>query len=180
MVGDGYTLVIMLHGDVNDISKILNVLSECVLFDFESGRLDEWLLTGTVFNNQPTYGDKPKTRGRETANLKDEWWIGGSENKDNDVPVGTMTSPPFIIKGSTLKFRIGGGTDINTLRVELLIAGVVVDKMGSAADSETMQEKSFNMAIYREKVAQLRVVDNASGSWGHINVDHFEDMICTE
>jgi len=165
-------------------------VSECILFDFESGRLDEWILTGTAFNNQPTYGDNPSARGNVPANQKGDWWIGGYENRSSpslpagqvqgDGPVGTMTSPPFIIKGSTLKFRITGGMDINTIRVELLVGGAVVDKIGSSAESETMQEKTFNVASYREKVAQLRVVDNAPGWWGHINVDHFEDMICNE
>jgi hypothetical protein len=47
------------------------------IFDFETGEnaLKNWTLTGTVFNNQPTYGDNPKARGREPSNHKGDWWI---------------------------------------------------------------------------------------------------------
>ncbi|KAK3699567.1 hypothetical protein QZH41_014282, partial [Actinostola sp. cb2023] len=168
-----------------------NCHKKCILFDFETGRLDDWTLTGTVFNNQPTYGDNPTARGNGVpSHHQGNWWIGGYENRSSpshtagaiqgDGPTGTMTSPPFIIQGTKLKFLIGGGSDTNSLRMELLIQDAIIYSATSDNNTETMTQKSFDVTNYRGQIAQLRVVDRSSGGWGHINVDHIEDSICTE
>ena len=102
-------------------------------FDFENGRLDGWTKSGTVFDNQPTYGDNPTARGRgQPANQQGEWWIGGAENRPNtispagstqgDKPQGTLTSPPFFISGNgKLSFLIGGGCNTDYVRAEMII-----------------------------------------------------------
>ena len=90
-----------------------------------------------------------------------------------------MTSPKFIIKGTKIKFLVGGGNDISVERVELLVGGNVIAS-ATGEQTETMSEKIFDVTSYRGEIAQLRVVDGSSGAWGHINVDHFEDSICLE
>ena len=162
--------------------------SECVLFDFESGRLDGWKLTGTAFANQPTYGDNPKARGRPTSNLIGTWFIATYENQPSpshavaiqgNGAIGTATSPSFLIKGTTLKFLIGGGAAASS-RVELLVSGQVIYSATSDSNSETMVQKTFDVTNYREQAAQIRLVDESTGHWGHIEADHFEDSICAE
>jgi len=148
-------------------------------------------MTGTVFNNQPTYGDNPTARGTGVpSHHQGDWWIGTFENRpspshpagatQDDGPTGTMTSPPFIIQGTKLKFLIGGGSDTNSLRVELLIQDAIIYSATSDNNTETMTQKAFDVTNYRGQIAQLRVVDRSSVGWGHINVDHIEDSICTE
>ena len=163
------------------------------LFDFENG-LSGWTFTGTAFNNQPTYGNNPTARNRETSNHTGDWWIGGHENRPNssqpagkiqgDVPQGSMTSPRFVIAGNLFKFLIGGGCDESVIRAELIVDGnVVLKKTGSRNPDgkgncyESMTEKSWNVSGFTGKQAQLRLIDNSSDSWGHINFDHFE-AIC--
>ena len=104
-------------------------------FDFENG-ISGWTKTGTVFDNQPTYGDNPTARNRgQPAEQQGDFWIGGYENRPSeeapageiqgDEPQGTLTSPPLKIVGNTISFLIGGGCDMNTVRAELIIDGEV-------------------------------------------------------
>ena len=105
------------------------------MFDFENG-IGGWTKTGTVFDNQPTYGDNPTARNRDQpAEQQGDFWIGGFENRPSkeapageiqgDEPQGTLTSPPLKIMGKAISFLIGGGCDMNTVRAELIIDGEV-------------------------------------------------------
>ncbi|HGE71552.1 TPA: hypothetical protein ENX78_11995, partial [Candidatus Poribacteria bacterium] len=73
--------------------------------DFESGDLRGWTKTGNAFDNQPTLGDNPKARNRESSRHQGKWWIGGYEKyqgkpdqKPGDIQgdqlTGTLTSEP--------------------------------------------------------------------------------------
>ncbi|KXJ29281.1 hypothetical protein AC249_AIPGENE29052 [Exaiptasia diaphana] len=162
---------------------------ECTLFDFENGRLDGWTLTGTAFNNQPTYGDNPRARGRNPSNVKGDWFVGTYDNrpspshpaggKQGNGPTGTATSPQFVIQGTKLRFLIGGGSDTKSERLELLIGGSVVDSATSRSNRDGMEQREFDVSSFRGRVAQFRIVDESSYDWGIINVDHIEDNYCT-
>ncbi|KXJ29283.1 hypothetical protein AC249_AIPGENE29092 [Exaiptasia diaphana] len=167
-----------------------NCEEKCVLFDFESGRLEGWNLTGTAFNNQPTYGDNTLARGKPSANLKGKWFVGTFEDRPSpshpaagqqgNGPTGTATSPTFVIRGTKLRFLIGGESNINTERLELLIGGSVVAKATSTQSDHPMTMKSFDVTAYKGKEARVRLVDMSSGSWGLLNVDQIEDSYCSE
>ena len=110
-------------------------VSACSL-DFEDG-IGGWERTGTAFDNQPTFGDNPKARNRESAKQKGDWWIGGAELRpkesalpgkqppDADLPQGTLTSPCFQIVGHNISFLIGGGCELNEIRAELIVKNKV-------------------------------------------------------
>lgn len=85
-----------------------------------------------MFSNQPTFGDNPTARNRgQPSKHQGDWWIGGFENRPSkeahagdiqgDVPTGRLTSPRFRIIGRKISFLIGGGCDVNLIRVELLV-----------------------------------------------------------
>ena len=167
----------------------VNPADQCVKFDFEHG-ISDWVKTGTAFENQPTYGDNPTAREKgQPANQKGDWWIGGYENRprpsspageiQGDGPKGTLTSPTFRIIGGKLSFLIGGGCDADTVYAELLIDQVPVFK-ATGSCSETMEERDWDVSAHHGKEAQLRLVDNTSGGWGHINFDHMIDEHCQQ
>ena len=117
------------------IKRFLSVLFLACKFDFEDG-IDGWEKTGTVFNNQPTYGDNPTARHRQQpANQQGDWWIGGAEDRpcicasagyiQGDHRQGTLLSPSFTIMEQNISFLIGGGCDVDSVRAELLINGQV-------------------------------------------------------
>ena len=91
-------------------------------------------MTGTAFIQQPTFGDNPAARKRESAQQQGDWWIGGAENrpsgsdpagklsaKSGDPPQGTLIPPCFRIVGKNISFLIGGGCTINDIRAELIV-----------------------------------------------------------
>ena len=149
--------------------------------------MSNWTLNGTAFNNQPTYGNNTLSRPKRSwSNHKGDWWIGTFEDRSSpsepfggeqtDVPQGSLTSPSFQITGKLLTFLIGAGCDKSfpNIRAELIIGGEVVREETPTACSATMTEKSWNVADYAGKHAQLRLVDHYSGHWGHINFDHLQ------
>ena len=102
-------------------------------FDFEDG-IGGWEMTGRAFIYQPTFGDNPAARNRESAQQQGDWWIGGAENRPSendpagrlhtdsgDTPLGTFISPCFRIVGRDISFLIGGGCSISDIRAELIV-----------------------------------------------------------
>ncbi|MBI2477742.1 MAG: hypothetical protein HYV60_03565, partial [Planctomycetia bacterium] len=86
--------------------------------DFEIGSLAGWHVEGEAFKVQPTKGDNPAVRNRETSNHEGEYWIGGYENYTGsqgtpgatrgDSLTGTLTSPEFQVTKPYITFLIGG------------------------------------------------------------------------
>lgn len=158
-------------------------------FDFENG-LRGWVAVGKAFQNQPTFGDNPTARNRgQPAHQQGDWWIGGYENRPSesalagkiqgDVPKGILISPSFEITGPTISFLIGGGCDIDKVRVELVVHNQVVKKETGKC-TETMARKIWNVGEFSGQEAHIKLVDSSSGGWGHINFDDLEgDISCS-
>ena len=113
--------------------KIFVFIYVACSFDFEDG-IGGWERTGTAFIHQPTFGDNPAARNRESAQQQGDWWIGGMEYRPSksdtagwqnpargDPPRGTLISPCFRIVGRDISFLIGGGCTISDIRAELIV-----------------------------------------------------------
>lgn len=154
-----------------------------ITWDFETGDLRGWTPTGTVFDYQPTSGDNSTARNRgQPSAHSGNYWIGGYEKYQGkpgekpgtiqgDGPTGTLTSASFAIPGGQLEFLVGGGASANT-RVEFLVDGQPVLQV-SGRNHETMQLVSWDLTPWTGRNGQIRLVDEASGGWGHINADEF-------
>eukprot|EP01033_Poteriospumella_lacustris_P006607 gene6608-4759_t len=89
------------------------------------------------------------------------------------APVGVLTSEPFVVRGASLSFLVGGGCDIYATFVELLVDGQAVQRVTGACDVR-MQRVTLSTAAFVARAAQLRIVDNSSTEpWGFISVDDF-------
>lgn len=150
--------------------------------DFESGTLDGWTVEGEAFLIQPTKGDNTAARNREPSNLQGDWWIGGYEKyngsvgKPGDIAgdghTGTLTSQEFTIKKPYVTFRIGAGNLPGKVGVRLLIDDKATE-LATGVDSETMVNFNADVREYIGKTVRLQIFDEATGGWGHINVDDF-------
>lgn len=90
-----------------------------------------------------------------------------------DGPTGTLTSDVFMIAGDNINFLIGGGCDYYQEYVELLVDGVSLMKETGNCDVR-MRRANFNVSLYINRAAQIRIVDLSSSVWGHILVDDFK------
>ncbi|MBM3824741.1 MAG: c-type cytochrome [Verrucomicrobia bacterium] len=141
--------------------------------DFEDGSLRDWTVEGKAFEGQPVQGDAVAARRPDMKSQhQGDYWIGGFERVGDD-PRGTLTSAPFRVTHPWASFLVGGGPWPST-RVELVEAGTqkVLVKV-SGLESENLRPAVVSMEPHLNKTVFIRLVDQQSGHWGHLNFDGF-------
>ncbi|MFD0670846.1 GH32 C-terminal domain-containing protein [Cohnella sp. GCM10027633] len=140
--------------------------------DFESGNLTGWtVVSGNAFSAADVTTDV-------------NWGWGGPFNQNGsyhlwgfkdggDGQVGVLKSETFTLGGNgTIDFLIGGGNDINNLYVALVRASDGVELMkATGSANEAYSRVTWNAATYVGTTGYIKIVDNSSGGFGHINVD---------
>src|SRR6185295_12644129 len=141
--------------------------------DFEDGTLKDWTATGTAFDGQPIKGDTvSKRRGDMKSDHKGEYWIGTFE-KAGDPPTGTLTSVPFKVTHPWCTFYIADRAHENTyVTIYSLPEKQIIAKV-SGDETENLKPVSVDLTAYVGKEIYIRLVDQNTGHWGHLNFDHF-------
>ncbi|MGW0843197.1 GH32 C-terminal domain-containing protein [Streptomyces sp. NPDC002787] len=142
-----------------------------VLADFEGGGYGDWTTTGDAFGSAPatgTIGNQQEVSGFLGDGLVNSYL-------DGDSTTGTLTSPEFTIDKKHINFLIGGGNHptgyANPTAMELVVDGEVV-RSATGRDSEALNWASWDVGDLAGKQARIRIVDDNTGGWGHLNVDH--------
>ncbi len=145
---------------------------DLLVADFEGDDYRPWRVEGTAFGPRPARGTLPhqmEVTGYEGRGLVNSFYGG-------DASTGTLTSPPFRIQRPYLNFLIGGGKYPGRTCIDLLVDGRVVRSATGPNDrtggSERLEWESWDVSDLVGKEAILRIVDQATGGWGHINIDH--------
>jgi sucrose-6-phosphate hydrolase SacC (GH32 family) len=144
---------------------------DIVLADFEGKDYGAWKTTGEAFGSGPAQGTLPRqmrVEGFQGKGLVNSFYGG-------DKSTGTLTSPEFKIERKFITFLIGGGGIERETCMNLLVGGKVVRTATGPnileGGSEELAPSSWDVAEFAGKTAQIQIVDNATGGWGHINVD---------
>lgn len=140
---------------------------DVIINDFENGTFDKWKVEGEAFGPNPT--EKPYEGQQNIDGFQGKYWANSFYK--GDTPQGKLISNSFVISHNYINFLMGGGT---TCYVELIIDNEVVLTSHPAINSEALSWYTWDVEKYKNKTATIQVVDNQSGSWGHILVDHFE------
>ncbi|HZO84671.1 MAG TPA: glycoside hydrolase family 32 protein [Verrucomicrobiae bacterium] len=149
------------------LSSQVCAADDVVISSFDPGTYGDWKATGTAFEKGPASGDL-------ITKLEIENAVGtgvASSEIEGDGPTGTLVSPAFNIQRPYISFLIGGGNyELHTC-LNLLVGGKVV-RSATGWNSDRLVHASWDVRPWVGKQAQIQLVDEASGSWGHINVDH--------
>ena len=132
-----------------------------------------WTATGTCFGSGPARDTLPN---QETV----DGYLGNGfvdTYLNGDASTGTLTSPSFTIQRNYIKFLIGGGSYRGEggfggeTRVDLLVGGQVVQHAAGPGEWEHLDWEQWDVGGLLGQTAQIRIVDTATGGWGHLDVD---------
>ena len=141
--------------------------------DFETGSLKDWTPEGNAFDQQPVKGDTVAVRRNDMKSQhQGSYWIGTFERGGDDL-TGTLTSARFKVTQPWASFLVAGGSSANT-RVELI--DTTTQKaffQVSGNDTENLRPVVVDLATVQGKEILIRLIDQQTGGWGHLNFDDF-------
>ncbi|MBL9166255.1 MAG: glycoside hydrolase family 32 protein [Verrucomicrobiales bacterium] len=145
---------------------------DIVIATFENDSYAPWTVTGEAFGPAPAKGTLPgqmHVDGFQGKGLVNSFFKG-------DATTGSLTSPEFKIERRYIGFLIGGGKSTEKLALNLLVGGKIVRSATGPNDqpggSEMLAPESWDVGEFAGQNAKIQIIDNATGGWGHINVDH--------
>ncbi|MGG0382980.1 GH32 C-terminal domain-containing protein [Priestia filamentosa] len=153
---------------VTDVKEIENP-------DFETGHLNGWkTVGGDAFTNNHVTNVTTNWSGPFDQNGKYHLW-GFSDKHNGDDATGELHSSYFKLSGSgEINLLMGGGNDIKNRYVSLVRASddkELLRQANTKFADEKYQRYVWDASKYLGEVLYIKAVDNATGSWGHINLD---------
>lgn len=150
-------------------------LEGTVFANFEtSSYAPGWAVTGSAFGSGPAQGTLPNQQ------LVTGYLGNGLVNSYNngDGTTGTLTSPVFIITNNCINFLIGGGNHPGQTCINLIVNGSIV-QTATGNNDEILRWNGWNVTQWKGQNAQIQILDNYTGGWGHVLVDHivFSDVL---
>jgi levanase len=129
-----------------------------------------WTGTGDLTpNSQPSSSGGDFYIGTKRMNTFETGTAPGDDRQ------GTLTSPEFPITKNFMSMLVGGGNRSadsgQILAVQLLINGSIVRSL-AGDNAGVLNWNGWDVSEFAGQTAQLRVVDQATGGWGHLTLDH--------
>jgi hypothetical protein len=143
-------------------------------FNFETGTLKDWVAEGEAFDKQPVRGDTVAARRTDMKSAHEgNYWIGSFE-RGGDAPKGILNSAAFKVTHPYASFLVAGGSHENTCVLLVRADSQAVVFKASGANTEDLRPVVADLREHVGKEIFIRLVDQESGGWGHINFDHFQ------
>ena len=150
-------------------------LAERIVYDFETGDLQGWKVTQGAFARPVTDLAKEHNTGKPYTKGGTYFvsTLENAQNRPNDRQTGLIESPTIKLTSPTITFKIGGGRHASFELVDRATGKALVSATGE--DGERMRTVTWNVPQAVGKDVYFRVVDDATGSWGHVTID---DVTC--
>ncbi|WP_309400394.1 discoidin domain-containing protein [Cerasicoccus maritimus] len=141
--------------------------NDTILADFEGASWPTgWSTTGTAFGSGPAAGS---VSGQSLVTNFNGAGLANSFH-GGDGSTGVLTSPTFTVNAQYIHALVGGGNHPGAAEVQLVVGGNVVRTM-TGVNSENLAWQTWDVSEYNGQSAQVQVVDNVTGGWGHIMAD---------
>lgn len=140
-----------------------------ILADFEGDDYGDWKVEGEAFGSGPARGtlaNQQQVTGFEGKGLVNSFLRG-------DDTTGKLTSPTFTISRRMINFKIGGGNQPGKACINLMVGGKAV-RTSTGLNDERLLWDTWDVREFEGQEAHIEIVDEATGGWGHINIDHIE------
>ena len=145
---------------------------DVILNDFEGADFGAWKATGGAFGTEPARGEVDRQMSVDGFEGKGY----GNSFHGGDDATGTLVSPPFKVERKYIEFLIGGGGFPGKTCINLMSDGKVVRTATGPntkpGGSEHLSWQSWEVGELTGRNVVIEIVDQATGGWGHINVDH--------
>jgi fructan beta-fructosidase len=159
---------------VNEVAQS-DAAHDIVIADFEGESYGDWTVDGEAFGSGPAKGTLPHqaaVSGYEGEGIANSF-VGG------DGSTGKLTSPRFKIERDYINFLIGGGAHGQSAFIDLEIfwkdeSWIIRSASGASAEpggSGKLDWEAWDVSKVKGLEAQIRIVDEATGGWGHITID---------
>jgi fructan beta-fructosidase len=157
---------------VASASLVAAAAEDILIADFEGEDYGDWKVTGEAFGPGPAKGTLPGQMA--VSGYKGKGLVNSFYKSDGST--GTLTSPPIKIQRKFVCFLIGGGMHPGKACINLLVDGRVVRTATGPNDrpggTEELAPSMWDVTELAGKTATIQIVDDATGGWGHINIDH--------
>ncbi len=148
-----------------------------LVFDFETGDLQGWKVVEGKFDylvsDRATFHNTPN----EAYNKQGKYHLTTLEAESGkvgaDKMTGTVESPVFVLDKPEISMLVGGGSGNDTYVAICTLEGEELRKTKEGQPAETMRRIQWKVPQLVGEPAFLRVVDRATGGWGHITLDDF-------
>lgn len=140
--------------------------ADLVIGSFTGPNYGDWTPTGNAFRSGPATYSMLAQLGIE--NSPDN---GVATSKiEGEGPTGVLTSPEFVIARKYISFLIAGGDFERNTCLDLYVNGKIV-RSATGRNSDQLTSASWDVSRWHGCKAHLQIVDEATGEWGHIDVD---------
>ena len=133
-----------------------------------------WTATGGLVNQPVATG---AIGGQQFVSGFDGKGLANTFTNGNDSAQGTLTSPSFTVSHPYINFLVGGGNHPypgnNDATAVLLIVNGQVVRSATGQNDELLNWVSWDVRQFKGQTAQIEILDENSGGFGHINVDEF-------
>ncbi|WP_084146598.1 GH32 C-terminal domain-containing protein [Paenibacillus wynnii] len=157
------------HTDITDLPN----------HDFATGDLTGWTTEGDAFQDVHVTGAQffwDTIYFNPSHKIPGGYHLWGfNEEAGGDSLTGMLKSQNFVLGGNgKINFLISGGRDIDKLYVALIRASDGKELFKETATNyEEYQRKIWDASLYIGQELYIKVVDQSTGGFGHINVDDF-------
>ncbi|MFH0777531.1 MAG: family 43 glycosylhydrolase [Candidatus Eisenbacteria bacterium] len=151
---------------------------------------DKWkVISGSAVFYQPTFGDNALEREAAPAQHVGNSWIGTLEYCQGPLQsgwsgwtvgenaYGYLRSYPFVIEADSISLLVGGGNHLDSAFVGLYrVSDDSLLFRETGRNIETMDRRVWHVRPFKGDSVYLKIVDEASGLWGHINCDEITEF----